>query len=739
MLKRLKTKMKTTKNKGTKKSFSITKIIKKKPSEMESGEKKPKKVKSNKKKIVRSKKHNVSIKAKLIVFSIILSVVPIIVVGGFSSTRFQSTIKTKVGGLTEQLAKQNAAIVNSKLSEIEKATMLVRSDRELKQLLATKEYETTHKKYRDETKMQEILWNVIVSNPEVRSITLLRNNGDIITAGSNAEVQEFLKSGVFQKTETYEKAKDSRNKVYWVSGLLGNYNKMHAMRDISDYYSVKEGVIIFEIDTRTVDELFENINMGEGSKILITDTENNIIYSSAHEYQLAGEESNVKAVTEDSDTDDSLYAASIPADVESGTILLDKELVAYSTFEDGWKMISVVPLSYLLGDVDKVVSMTITLAIVCIIVAVLLSIYITLSITNPLKKIMGLMSKVEDGDLTVRSDLEGKNEIGKLSIGFNHMIDNMRKLIKDTTTTFKSVENSTKSVDEIAEQYTMVSEQVAVSMGEIANGSSEQARHAEETTNIMSQLSSSIDNMAKSIQVVNEATDKTKDISSGATKTIKTLYEKTEEYAKISGDTKDIITKLESSVSEIINIVDLIKSISEQTNLLALNAAIEAARSGEAGKGFAVVADEIRKLAEQSKMATNKITGLANDINADVSITVETVGKGEKIFGEQHFAVTDTETAFKDIVNSIESIVSEVEEVNQAVGEITEYKNNTIDAIESIAAVTEEAAAGTEEVMASTQQQSSSSQQLRDISQELITLVDRLNESIDQFKVNDEI
>ncbi len=701
------------------------------------------------------KNNNLSIKAKLMIFSLILSVVPILIVGGFSYTRFQSTIEKKVGGLTEQLSTQNALILDSKLEDVEKAAMLVKSDRELQKVLATRSYENQHDKLKDTKKVEQVLWNVILSTPDIRSITVLRLDGEVISAGNNKDVVDFLEEGKFLKTDLYKTVSNSKNEVFWTPGLLGHYDKIHAMREVSDYYNIRAGIVILEIETKTVEKLFSNIEMGEGSKLLIADSEENIIYGEVGEAieegeePAAGDDESKEAAEESGDTQveaadeedmeiNNIYTANIPEESLSGSFLLDDGLVAYSKCENGWTMLSVIPMKSLMGDVNQVGKMTITIAIICIVVSVLLSIYITFSITNPIKKIMGLMTKVQEGDLTVKSDLVGNNEIGKLSTGFNHMIDSMRNLIKDTNATFKSVEDSTKNVDDIAEQYTMVSEQVAISVGEIANGASEQARSAEDATNTMSQLSNRIDNMVQSIKVVHDATDKTKEISNNATKTVKSLYEKTEEYAQISGATKDTITQLKDSVSEIINIVDLIKSISDQTNLLALNAAIEAARSGEAGKGFAVVADEIRKLAEQSKEATNKITGLANEINTDVISTVQSVEAGEKIFGEQHLAVFDTDSAFKNIIDSVESIVEEVQEVSKAVDDITEYKNMTIDAVESIAAVTEESAAGTEEVMASTQQQASSSQQLRDISKELITLVDSLNKSMDRFKVDDE-
>ena len=82
---------------------------------------------------------------------------------------------------------------------------------------------------------------------------------------------------------------------------------------------------------------------------------------------------------------------------------------------------------------------------------------------------------------------------------------------------------------------------------------------------------------------------------------------------------------LESSASEIENMIGLVKDIADQTNLLALNAAIEAARAGEHGRGFAVVADEVRNLAERSQKSTDEITATISVIKNNTADMVQNI------------------------------------------------------------------------------------------------------------------
>ena len=126
----------------------------------------------------------------------------------------------------------------------------------------------------------------------------------------------------------------------------------------------------------------------------------------------------------------------------------------------------------------------------------------------------------------------------------------------------------------------------------------------------------------------------------------------------------ELILELSEYIQQIGSIIGLVEDIAEQTNMLALNAAVEAARAGEHGKGFAVVAGEIRKLADESKQATTKISSLINDIQHTTNSTVMATEEGSKEIESGVKLAGNIDENFKVLNEALDSLMKFIESVS---------------------------------------------------------------------------
>ena len=144
----------------------------------------------------------------------------------------------------------------------------------------------------------------------------------------------------------------------------------------------------------------------------------------------------------------------------------------------------------------------------------------------------------------------------------------------------------------------------------------------------------------------------------------------------------ELILELSEQAQHISNNIGIVEDIAEQTNMLALNAAVEAARAGEHGKGFAVVASEIRKLADESKQATTKITELVREIqNATNSAVMATEEGSQEIENGVNITLKISEN-INELKATIDQTVDEIYKILSAL-------NNQFDNAEYVSQTTQ--------------------------------------------------
>ncbi|MCK8817899.1 methyl-accepting chemotaxis protein [Natroniella sulfidigena] len=115
--------------------------------------------------------------------------------------------------------------------------------------------------------------------------------------------------------------------------------------------------------------------------------------------------------------------------------------------------------------------------------------------------------------------------------------------------------------------------------------------------------------------------------------------------------------KAKNLLTNIDEILKIIKDISRKTNLLGLNASIEATRAGKSGQGFKVVAEEIQKLANRSEKSVKEITDYLEHIDNRVGGIVEAIQTNDGHFQEQS-------AAMEEITVSVEELSGMAEKLN---------------------------------------------------------------------------
>jgi methyl-accepting chemotaxis protein len=310
------------------------------------------------------------------------------------------------------------------------------------------------------------------------------------------------------------------------------------------------------------------------------------------------------------------------------------------------------------------------IALALTVVAVLVGLGIALAIVTNIMTQLNLLAKsIESlaegaGDLTVRLQVQGDNELCRISIAFNRFVSGLQSLVN--------------GIKGNAEQLHDLSANLARASTGLRTATADETGAVTATAAAVQEMSASIGSVADNADQVKAVSARSAEYSDQGLARMKQLDQAMASVQSSVKGMSDSVSKFLGSTQSIIGATQHVKDIAEQINLLALNAAIEAARAGEAGRGFAVVADEVRKLAEKTAQYANEISRVTADLNTQSGQVEAAIQQGEAALaegsnrgGEVSRIVEQAHHAVLEAQRGIESITHSVKEQSQASNQIS--------------------------------------------------------------------
>ncbi|MBT2923782.1 methyl-accepting chemotaxis protein, partial [Vibrio anguillarum] len=311
-------------------------------------------------------------------------------------------------------------------------------------------------------------------------------------------------------------------------------------------------------------------------------------------------------------------------------------------------------------------------------------------IVAPIQKLQAVMRELAQGNLTIRADADGENEISKLG--------------KDVNTTTSQLHATVDHLNRISEEVASASTELAAVMTQAESNAQQELSEIEQVASAVNELASTANNVSDNATVADSTAREADELAKSGLAIFKESAQASLQMSEALNHAASVVLRLKEQSEQINDVVEVIRGVSEQTNLLALNAAIEAARAGETGRGFAVVADEVRMLAARTESSTKEIRVIIEELqsqsilaNDSMQTSIEMLARNGELTQRANDALIGITESVSDINDSNTQVATAAEEQSQVTQDINRNVVNMSELVnQNVTGISQSASASAE-------------------------------------------